>query len=103
MREREREKERARLTKAENVGSYENPFQVKNGLVRNTLRTRSVTLQMGGVFLPVEAEKKSNSRESLYARKRSENNCACEIAEGRSRFRFLERILTFIRRTLRSF
>lgn len=51
--ERERESERAsasaRLAKAENVGSYENPFQVKNGLARNTLGTWSVTLQAGGV------------------------------------------------------
>lgn len=44
-----RKSARARLAKAENVGSYENPFQVKNGLARNTLGTRSITLQAGGV------------------------------------------------------
>jgi len=40
--EQERERERARLAKAENVG-YEYPFRVKNGLAPNALRIESVT------------------------------------------------------------
>lgn len=33
--------------KAENVGSYENPFRVKNDSARNTLGIRSVTRRSG--------------------------------------------------------
>lgn len=66
-----RERVRARLAKAENVGSYENPFRVKNGPVRNALgirgrearaRERVVTLE------EIEGSLKQHKREFVHTR-----------------------------------
>lgn len=89
---------RARLAKAENVGSYENPFRVKNDRARNTLGIRSVTRRWwrqrggrregeGGGGGKEEKNcggnrKKFPSRVLGTRAERPENDCSCETQKG---------------------
>lgn len=81
-----RREECARLAKAENVGSYENPFRVKNDPARNTLGIRSVTRRMGkgrGRKKRTAAEIEKSFQPSARTRGEGpENGCSCETQKG---------------------
>lgn len=93
---------RAVSAKAENVGSYENPFRVKNDSARNTLGIRSVTRRLRGKEGKRGGREKNcgGNRKKFQSSARTrapetspENDCSCETQKGSRGFWFTERTL----------